>query len=163
MKATATKLAIISIALACELAVESEAVFAQVSQADSITGKLTDAINVSNNPGRSIHPTGTAGQSPDVHLLWMDDSPGNFDIFYSKWNGKNWTTANNISDNSTISMYPTAVVDLAGNLHVTWMDGEIDGDLHIVHSQLIDSKWTPPKNISNAEGISQRPQIKWRI
>jgi hypothetical protein len=159
MIATATKLAIIWIALGCGRFVESEAVFAQESHEASITGTLTDTINVSNTPGRSIHPIGTAGQDDDVHLFWMDNSPGNFDVFYSKWNGEHWTPASNVSDNSTISMFPTAVVDLAGKLHVTYMDGEIDGDLHIVHSQLVDSKWTPPKNISNAEGISQRPQI----
>ncbi len=147
------------IAIALWLALQTGSVISQDLRTDTITGELTAAINVSNNSGRSIHPIVAAGQGNDVHLVWMDNSPGNFDIFYSKWDGKSWSVAKNVSDNSTISMYPTIVVDLAGRVHIGWMDGEIDGDLHIMHSQLNESIWTRPENISDTKGVSQRPQI----
>lgn len=147
------------IAFALGIALDTGSVTAQDSRIDPMTGELSAVINVSNNPGRSIHPVSATDEGGNVHLVWMDDSPGNFDIFYSKWNGERWSGAENVSDNSTISMYPTIVVDVASNVHVTWMDGKIDGDLHIMHSQKNGSKWTQPVNISSTKGISQRPQI----
>ena len=116
-------------------------------------------INVSNNAGRSIYPVVVVGQEDDIHLVWMDSTPGNFDIFYSKWNGENWTSPANLSNNPTLSMYPTVSMDLEGQVHVTWMDGDPDGDLHVLHSQLVESNWSEPYNVSRAKGISQRPQI----
>lgn len=135
------------------------AALGQGEPARPIDGQAGRLINVSNNSGRSIHPAITNGREGDIHLVWMDDSPGNFDIFYSNWNGENWTRPANLSNNPTLSMYPTVAMDLEGQVHVTWMDGEHEGEMHVLHSKRFDSNWSTPKNVSKAKGVSQRPQI----
>jgi uncharacterized repeat protein (TIGR01451 family) len=46
-------------------------------------GDWTDAVNVSQTPGRSGHPTLIYDGRGWLHLAWNDETPGNFDIFYS--------------------------------------------------------------------------------
>lgn len=120
----------------------------------------SSAINVSYNSGRSVHPVIRADPMGHLHLAWMDNTSGNFEIFYSTWSGTKWSKTVNISNNETLSLYPAMAIDAKGHVHVTWMDGERADDLDVQHSQLVKSKWSKPKNISNMKGISQRPQIE---
>jgi len=46
-------------------------------------GSWTEAVNVSNTPGRSGQPELVYASRNLLHLVWADDSPGEFDAFYS--------------------------------------------------------------------------------
>lgn len=115
--------------------------------------------NVSKNEGRSICPYIARGLGETMHMVWMDDTPGNFDIFHSLWDGDTWSKPSNLSRNATLSMFPVVAIDLEGQVHVAWMDGEHDGDMHVLYSKLTGHEWSQPKNVSSTNGISQRPQI----
>ena len=138
----------------------SSAIAQDAAPTRPIAGKLSSTINVSGNSGRSIFPVIRAGREGSVHVVWADDSPGNFDIFYARWNGTKWSNPTNLSNNERLSLHPRIAIDSIGQVHVTWMDGDAEGESDILHSQLVESVWSTPRNISNLKGVSQRPQIE---
>jgi hypothetical protein len=131
----------------------------ELSQQTAGDGSLSKVRNVSKSTGNSVSPKVAIGPKGEIHLVWTDTTPGNYDIFYSMWNGKDWAEPKNLSRNSTMSIYPTVAVASNGSVHVTWMDGMEGEEIHVLHSTLADSNWSMPENISKAKGISQRPQI----
>ena len=42
-----------------------------------------DPKNVSGSPGLSYAPSIAIDNEGNVHLLWSDDTPGNYEVFYS--------------------------------------------------------------------------------
>jgi len=42
-----------------------------------------DPRNVSRSPGLSYAPSIAIDNEGNVHLLWSDDTPGNYEVFYS--------------------------------------------------------------------------------
>jgi len=42
-----------------------------------------DPRNVSRSPGLSYAPSIAVDNEGNVHLVWSDDTPGNYEIFYS--------------------------------------------------------------------------------
>ncbi len=115
---------------------------------------------VSQNAGPSVHPVVRADKEGHVHLVWMDRTPGNFEVFYSTWTGAEWSKPVNVSNSEALSLYPSIAIDPEGQVHVTWMEGEGPDEFNVLYSHLVESKWSKPKNISNMDGISQRPQIE---
>jgi len=150
----------VSIVFALTFAVSSQLAVGQSSaETRASVGTLSEAINASNNTGRSIFPTIRADGENKVHLVWLDDSPGNFDIFFATWDGAKWSSPVNISRNEAFSLYPTIALDSTGQVHASWMDGDGDTEFDILYSQGIGEQWTKPHNVSNMKGTSQRPQI----
>lgn len=98
-------------------------------------------------------PAMSVGPDGDLHLVWMDGSPGNLDILYSQWSRTGWSEPDNLSNNATASLYSSIVVASTGQVHVAWMDGD-GSEFDILCSQLAKSKWSTPRNISNVKGIS---------
>lgn len=93
-------------------------------------------INVSSNDGQSNYCSFKLDSNGFAHLVWTDDTSGNREIFYSKWDGINWLNASgsiyngsnaNISINTGVSDVPRLALDSAGNPHVTWTDTSFDG------------------------------------
>jgi len=80
-------------------------------------------INLSNNDGDSEFPM-IAVLGNEVHVVWHDDTPGNFDIMYRKSTdgGASFTEpTKNLSNNAGTSFDP--VIALSGNnVHVAWRD-----------------------------------------
>ncbi len=90
----------------------------------------------------------------NLHVVWYDDTPGNFDIYYSKWDGTEWESVN-LSNNGGRSDSPEIEIDSKDNIHVIWED-KSPGNWDILYN-----KWTPetgwltePINISNNPGDS---------
>ena len=68
---------------------------------------LKPLVQISNNAGTSMNPqVTTVGSS--VYIIWMDNSPGNFEIFErrSHNNGATWQPTRNLSNNAGSSAYP---------------------------------------------------------
>jgi len=112
--------------------------------------------------GYSIGPTIAVDSSRNLHVVWYDDTPGNWEIYYkqSTDEGSTWTTPQRLSWNSGDSRYPAIAVDSSGNLHVVWED-LTPGNWEIYYRQSTDggSTWTTPRRLSWNSGDSRYPAI----
>ena len=79
-------------------------------------------INVSNSAGSSFK-TALAVSGNNVHIVWDDLTPGNFDILYSRSfdGGATFSPMINLSDNAGTSNRPAIAVS-GNNVHVVWED-----------------------------------------
>jgi hypothetical protein len=83
----------------------------------SSTKRLTWSSRDSSEPAIAID------SSSAIHVVWEDNTPGNFEIFYKKSTnaGASWTK-NRLAWNSGDSLRPDIIVDTSKNIHVVWTD-----------------------------------------
>ncbi len=89
-----------------------------------------------------------AAESGEVHVVWMDEGDGDWDIYYRHFNGTSWEPEIEISTDAGIEnqSFPSIAVE-NGRIHVAWIDEE-DGDYDI-HYRLHDGiDWQPEEEIS---------------
>jgi Neuraminidase (sialidase) len=86
----------------------------------------------------------------------MDDTPGNWEIIYSKSSngGVTWSAAANVSNTDGSSAEATIAADV-GAIHVAWSD-DTPGNQEILYSKSTDggATWSVPVNVSNNSGGS---------
>ncbi len=123
-------------------------------------GSWSSSVNISNNSGGSGIPRIAIDGSSGLHVVWFDDTPGNFDILYStKPSGGSWSDPVNVSNNSGDSGYPGIAMDGSGGLHVVWSD-DTPGNLDIFYStKPSGGSWSTSVNISDNLGNSKYPAI----
>lgn len=121
------------------------------------------AVNVSESSGGSYTPA-IAVDAGTIHLVWMDDTPGLADIFYSNSTdgGTTWSAPVNASNTEGSSEYPDIAID-AGTIHLTWHDWT-SGNYDVLYSKSTDggATWSAAENVSNNVGDSQNPTIAAR-
>ncbi len=113
-------------------------------------GATLGADNLSNDAGTSESPILQIDSSNNAYVTWFDNTPGNGEIYFSKWNGSTWTGANgvdqdsnpatyefdNLSNDSGESRTPIMVIDTAtNNIFVVWQD-DTSGN-----NEIYASKW----------------------
>jgi len=98
-------------------------------------GSGQELINISNNGGSSHYSSLCTDGSGNAQIAWHDDTSGNDEIYYLKWNGTVWVDADgsgqgsaNISNDKWGSMYPSLRLDTSGNPHIAWKNYDISGD-----------------------------------
>lgn len=97
----------------------------------------------------------------NIHIVWSDNTIGNFEVYHSIHDGVSWSTPTNISNNLDGSSYCEMAVDTKNHLHVVWVNfggGGTSDSLEIYYSRY-DTIWSSPVNISNIIGLSEDPQI----
>lgn len=118
-------------------------------------------INISNNAGDSGASQMTVDGN-NIYAVWMDDTPGNFDILFSKSTdgGATFAAPVNVSGNSQDSGYPQFVV-MGNNIYVAWTNAVSDKNYDILFAKSSDGGQTfgTPINVSNTSGASGWPQI----
>ena len=119
-----------------------------------------EGVNISNNEGNSSLPDIAIDSGDALHVVWQDDTEGNFEIYYSaSSDGETWSAPLNISNNEGYSGYPAVAIDGEDTLHVIWMDGTFSGN-EVLYSTSSDGEtWSDPLNISSMDGWSQNPDI----
>jgi hypothetical protein len=119
-------------------------------------------VNVSDNSGFSYSPAIAVDSGNNLHAIWQDNTPGNWDIFYSKSTngGATWSVTVNVSNNAGDSWYPAIATDSGNNLHVVWGDNT-PGNWEIIYSKSTDggATWSAAVDVSNNSGISSSPTI----
>lgn len=115
-------------------------------------------VNISNNIGISVFPDITSDIFGYLHLVWVDNTLGNFEIFYSMWDGTNWSEPLNISNTPEISNHPAISPDIFGRVHVVWEERVTPQNTEIFYITK-DITWSSPVNISNTLGYSSNPDI----
>ena len=118
--------------------------------------------NLSNNSGESDFPAIAIDSSGNFNVAWCDDTPGNYDIYFSRStdDGASWSKSVNISNNSEDSYCPVVDVNSAGNINVVWCDNT-PGNYDIYFSRSTDdgASWSQAENLSKNSGFSVYPDI----
>jgi len=87
-----------------------------------------------------------------VHVAWQDqDAPfGVFDVYYSRWEGDDWSLPENISFNSSAHSAICGMgLDRDGTAHLVWEEQVGDGwQVFYCHGQV--GFWSVPANVSRA-------------
>jgi hypothetical protein len=111
--------------------------------------------------GFSFAPKVATDSSNNIHVVWMDNSPGTWEIYYKKSTngGTSWTTKR-ITWNSGISLYPEIAVDSGDNIHVVWVEQNF-GIKQIYYKRSVDNgmTWTGLKRLTWNTGTSESPAI----
>lgn len=123
-------------------------------------GPWSPPANISNNLGGSFRPAVAVGPDRSVHVVWHDDTPGDYEIFYAtKAPGGPWSTPTNISRSSKWSYWPSVAVGAAGSVHVAWHDNTPGNWEALSASKPPDGAWSHPTNISESVGTSFIPVL----
>jgi BNR repeat-like domain len=74
------------------------------------------------NSAQSRFPDIAADPDGLLHVVWEDDSSGNFEIYYRKSpdNGTSWSAVQRLTWTSNWCQNPEIAADSSGNLHLVW-------------------------------------------
>jgi hypothetical protein len=119
-------------------------------------------VNISDSPGASQQPAIAIDSDGTTHVVWQDNTPGTYEIFYAfKPLDGSWSAPVNISANDTIaSQYPDIAIDSDDNLHVVWQDETALAITDIYYiNKTPGGPWSSEVDISNNAGASRWPAI----
>ena len=122
---------------------------------------FTAPVNVSHDPKQSGAPQ-IAISGNNVYVVWMDNTPGNYDVFVAKSidDGSTFGKPINLSNNGGDSGYPEMAAS-ENNVYVVWTDTVSNKNYDILFSKSTDGGTTfgTPVNISNNSGASGWAQV----
>jgi hypothetical protein len=117
--------------------------FVQLAQAD-----WTPAKRLTWNPGQSRSPAMAVDSKNTIHVVWADDTDGNYEIWYKKSTdgGTAWSTVKRLSWTPADSYVPTIAIDSKNCLHLIW-----DEPVGIYYRRSPDggATWSAPKKLSS--------------
>ena len=121
----------------------------------------TSLLNLSNNNSLSSTQN-TVHSGNNVYVVWMDNSLGNWEIYFKRSTDSGVTFGNvvNLSNTAGFTNMPTISVS-GNNIYVVWHDG-ISGDyneIFFVKSTDSGVTFSSPINLSNTAETSDNPQI----
>jgi hypothetical protein len=124
-------------------------------------GSIKNLSNNNNNDnGDSINPQMDLHGS-NVYIVWQDNTPGNFDIFFrvSTNNGSTFASAKNLSNNAGNSIN-AQISSVSDAVRIVWQDNTLgDSDIFFKASGNEGGTFGSTKNLSNNDGDSSVPQI----
>jgi BNR repeat-like domain/BNR repeat-containing family member len=114
------------------------------------------------NSGSSFIPAIAVDSSGHLHLVWHDDTSGNYEIYYKKSTdgGATWTTSRRLTWNSGGSEAAVVAVDPSGYLHVVWSD-DTSGNREIYYKKSTDggATWMTSQRLTWNSGVSVSPAL----
>ena len=96
-----------------------------------------------------------------VHVVWQDrDAPGApYEIYYSRWNGKDWSLPENLSDSAAEqSIIPSIATDRNNETSVVWQE-KVSGKYAIYYTRGRVGFWSVPEKISDSGAEAYLPSI----
>lgn len=98
-----------------------------------------------------------------VHVVWVDEGGGDYDIFYRHFDGVSWQPEQEISTDVTMEMQEHPDIAVEGDkVHVTWEDRG-DGDYDTYHRFFNGTAWRPEEEVSTDAGterqLAARPAV----
>ncbi len=87
-------------------------------------------------------PSLALDSSDGVHMAFVSEIGGVFDVFYARWDGGGWTLPVNVSATSGVSSSPVIAFVPGNSLHIIWADNT-GGATALYHGQSSDgSAWS---------------------
>jgi hypothetical protein len=128
-------------------------VCAQIAQADWMPAKrLTWTSGASHSAAIALDSTG------QLHLVWGDETPGNYEVYYKRSTngGSTWSAARRLTWNSGDSLGLAIAVDLSDRVHVVWEDGT-PGDYEVYYKRSTDGgdTWSATRRLTWMSGQSR--------
>jgi hypothetical protein len=76
------------------------------------------------NSGESQAPVICADSGSGIHVVWYDNTPGNYEIFYKRSTdyGASWSGTNRYTWNTGWSNYSVIAAGSGGGIHILWSD-----------------------------------------
>ncbi len=114
------------------------------------------------NSGWSRGSVIAADVSGNIHAVWADVTPGNWEIYYKKSmdGGSTWTPNQRLTWNSGYSGSPAIAVDASGNLHLAWNDDtSYNWEIYYKSSTTGGASWTTSQRVTWNSGYSGDPAI----
>jgi hypothetical protein len=116
------------------------------------------------NSGDSGWPGIATDSSDKIHVVWSDDTPSNYEIFYKRSidGGATWTGTKRLTYNSGESGRPICVTDSSDTVHILWDDDTPEMYFpEIFYKRSTDggSTWQGTKRLTWAYGMSWEPSI----
>src|SRR5579864_8326913 len=118
--------------------------------------------SLSYHTGNSVSPEVAIDLTGNIDVVWENDSPGNFDVFFSRSadNGATFSTPQNLSHGSGDAQNPRIGLDAKGNINLVWDDNtppDFNPDIYFARSSDGGATFSSPLNISNNAGFSANP------
>ena len=112
--------------------------------------------------GESTAPAIAISSADTIHIVWSDNAPGNYEIYYKKSpdGGASWSGAKRLTWTSGNSSGPAMAKDLNNNIHIIWQD-DTPGNYEIYHKKSTDggATWSGAKRLTSTSGNSWHPAI----
>jgi hypothetical protein len=100
--------------------------------------------------------------SGNLHVVWEDSTPGNYEIYYRKSTdgGTTWMPSQRLTWTSLSSQNPAIAADSLGRLHVVWYDAT-PWNYEVFYKKSTDggTTWMPSQRLTWNSGYSLRPAI----
>lgn len=112
--------------------------------------------------GNSMNAQIATDLDGSIDVVWENDSPGNFDIFFSRSadNGATFSAPKDISNGSGDAQNAQIRLDAKGNINVVWQDNtpsNFNPDVYFARSSDGGATFSNPLNVSNDAGSSANP------
>jgi len=120
--------------------------------------------SLSNDSASSVNPQLAVDSNGNVSVIWADNAPGTFNIFFTRSNDKGVTfpILKNISNNGGNSESPQISVDGSGNVYAVWQ-GTVPpaskDDIFFAHSPDGGSTFGPLVNLGNTFSTEPFPAL----
>ena len=121
-------------------------------------------ISLSNNVGNSVSPQIALDSTGNIDVTWNNDSPGSFNIFFSRSadKGTTFSAPKNVSSSFGQAGNPQVATDSAGNINLVWSDNlppASETDIYFSRSTDGGKTFSSPQNLSNDSGFSDNPWL----
>jgi hypothetical protein len=110
-------------------------------------------LNISNNTSTSVFPA-IAASGNNVHIVWMDGSPGNFDVFYKRSTDGGGTFEDIINlSNTTEHSTGISIATSQKNVYVVWTEMDSSFNSEVFYKRSTDGGGT----FGEADKLSPNP------
>jgi len=112
--------------------------------------------------GLSSSPAITVDSGNNIHVVWHDKTPGNFEIYYvrSTNGGNTWGSMRRLTWTSAPTYSPAIAVDSSNNIHVAYGDGAHGAsEIYYKRSSNQGVTWPVTKRLTWNMGVSDYPAI----
>ncbi len=113
-------------------------------------------------PGETGVPAIAIGSDNIIHVVWPDDTPGNFELYHrrSTDGGTTWSMNKRLTWTSGDSHYPAVATGPGNSIHIVWHD-ETPGNLEVYHKRSTDGgeTWGATKRLTWTSLNSNEPDI----